>query len=218
MELSVATFANWVAKTANLLVHGLDRGPGDRATLLLPLHWQTAVVAMGCWTAGLSVRPRGAAAVAFAAADRLAEARATDADEVVALSLQPLGGTLPDVPAGVTDYGAEVLGYADSFTPPAAVDAAAPALDDLSGAELVAAARLAADRWGLAGGDRVLSVVPYDTLDGWLAGLLAPLAVGGGVVLCANPDAAAMAARAAAERVTATAGIALPGVRELPTS
>lgn len=217
MELSVATFANWVAKTANLLVHGLDRGPGDRATLLLPLHWQTAVAAMGCWTAGLSVRHQGAAAVAFAAADRLAEAR-TDADEVVALSLQPLGGPLPDVPAGVTDYGAEVLGYADSFTPPAPADPAAPALDDLSGAELVAAARLAAGRWGLAGGDRVLSVVPYDTLDGWLAGLLAPLAVGGGVVLCANPDAAAMAARAAAERVTATAGIALPGVRELPTS
>src|SRR5262250_1034661 len=54
-ELSGATLANWVAKTANLLVDGAGLGPGDRALVLLPPHWQTAAVLLGCWSAGLSV-------------------------------------------------------------------------------------------------------------------------------------------------------------------
>jgi len=215
VELSVATFANWVAKTANLLVHGLDRGPGDRATLLLPLHWQTAVVAMGCWSVGLSVRHQGAAEVAFAAADRLPEARSTRAAEVVAVGLRPLGGPLGDVAIGITDYGAEVLGYGDSFSPPVPVDPAAPALERHSGAQLVDAARAAALRWDLGPADRALSVLPYDTLDGWLAGLLAPLAAGAGVVLCQHLDVGGLAHKAATERVTAAAGIDIEGVRRL---
>ncbi|MBK3590271.1 TIGR03089 family protein, partial [Streptomyces sp. MBT57] len=40
VELSVATFANWVAKTANLLQSDLAAEPGDRLALLLPAHWQ----------------------------------------------------------------------------------------------------------------------------------------------------------------------------------
>jgi uncharacterized protein (TIGR03089 family) len=204
-----------VAKTANLLVHGLDRSAGDRAALLLPLHWQTAAVAMGCWSAGLEIVPTGGADVAFSAADRLAEASASGAEEVVVLALAPLGGSLPGVPVGTTDYGAEVPGYADSFTPAAPVDPAAPALAGRSGAELVEAARAAAGRWGLHDGDRVLSALRYDTLDGWLAGLLVPLTIGGGVVLCPRPDLARLPQRVVEERVTATAGVAVPGVREL---
>lgn len=204
-----------MAKTANLLVHGLDRSTGDRAALLVPLHWQSAAVGMACWTVGLEVIHSGPAEVAFAAADRLGDARSTGAEEVVALALAPLGGSLPGVPVGVTDYGTEAPGYGDSFRPPVPVDPSAPAFDGRSGADLVAAARAAAGRWGLTAGDRVLSVLPYDTLDGWLVGLLAPLAAATGVVLCRDPDATAMAGRVAAERVTATAGIAVPGVREL---
>jgi uncharacterized protein (TIGR03089 family) len=216
VELSVATFANWVAKTANQLVHGLDRSAGDRAVLLLPLHWQTAVVAMGCWSAGLEVVAAGGSAdVTFTAIDRLAEARATGAEEIVALALAPLGGSLPVVPAGVTDYGAEVLGYADSFAPAAPIAPAAAALDGRSGAELAGEAAAGALRWDLSAGDRVLTVAPYDTQDDWLVGLLIPLAVGGGVVLCRHPDPARLAGRVAAERVTATAGIDVEGVRRL---
>lgn len=217
VELSVATFANWVAKTANLLVHGLDRSAGDRAVLLLPLHWQTAVVAMGCWTAGLCVTQEGTAEVAFAGPDRLAQARSTAAEEVVVVGLRPLGGPLGDVPAGITDYGAEALGYGDSFSPSEPVDPAAPALDGRTGAELAETARGAAERWRLGATDRVLSGLPYDTLDGWLAGLLAPLAAGAGVVLCRHLDPGAVAGRVVAERVTATAGVAVPGVRQLTT-
>ena len=57
VELSVATFANWVAKTANLLQGDLATEPGDRVALLLPAHWQTAVWLMACLAAGFW-RPR----------------------------------------------------------------------------------------------------------------------------------------------------------------
>src|SRR5688500_10788668 len=59
VELSGLTLANWVAKTANLLVDGCGLGAGDTATVLLPPHWQTAAVLLGCWTAGLSVDSSG---------------------------------------------------------------------------------------------------------------------------------------------------------------
>src|SRR3954447_10787830 len=53
-ELSGATVDNWVAKTANLLVDGAGRGPGDAAAVLLPPHWQTAAILLGAWAAGLA--------------------------------------------------------------------------------------------------------------------------------------------------------------------
>src|SRR5690242_4472958 len=54
-ELSGATLANWVAKTANLLVDGAGLEPGAHATVWLPPHWQTAAVLLGAWSAGLTV-------------------------------------------------------------------------------------------------------------------------------------------------------------------
>jgi acyl-CoA synthetase (AMP-forming)/AMP-acid ligase II len=55
VELSYRTFANWVAKTANLLVDELGAEPGDRVGLLAVQHWQTAVILAACWRAGVSV-------------------------------------------------------------------------------------------------------------------------------------------------------------------
>lgn len=52
VELSVATFDNWVAKSAGLLRDGLSAAPGDRVALLLPAHWQALVWACACWAAG----------------------------------------------------------------------------------------------------------------------------------------------------------------------
>lgn len=54
-ELSCATLSNWVAKTANLLVDDLDARPGQPAVVLLPPHWQSAGVVLGCLAAGLVV-------------------------------------------------------------------------------------------------------------------------------------------------------------------
>lgn len=53
VELSVATFANWVAKTANLLQGDLGAEPGDRLALLLPAHWQSAVWLLACASVGV---------------------------------------------------------------------------------------------------------------------------------------------------------------------
>lgn len=53
VELSVATFANWVAKTANLLQGDLGAGPGDRVSVLLLTHWQTAVWLLACSSVGV---------------------------------------------------------------------------------------------------------------------------------------------------------------------
>jgi len=61
IELSVATAANWAAKTANLLAdeHGL--GPGDSIALAPSSHWLSVVVLLGAWTAGVAVDLGGAA-------------------------------------------------------------------------------------------------------------------------------------------------------------
>src|SRR3954469_8446027 len=83
-ELSGATLDNWVAKTANLLVDGCGLGPGDRAAVLLPPHWQAAGALLGCWTAGLAVGP-GPAEVVFAAVSRIDAA--PDAPDRFALGL-----------------------------------------------------------------------------------------------------------------------------------
>jgi acyl-CoA synthetase (AMP-forming)/AMP-acid ligase II len=48
-----------------------------------------------------------------------------------------------------------------------------------------------------------------------VVGLLAPLAAGATLVLCAHVDADALVRRADAERVTATLGVSLPGIRTL---
>ena len=44
VELSVATYANWVFKTANMLQDGLAAEPGARVAVMLPAHWQTSVI------------------------------------------------------------------------------------------------------------------------------------------------------------------------------
>jgi uncharacterized protein (TIGR03089 family) len=59
VELSWNTFANWVAKTANLLVEELGGGAGDRVATLLGVHWQAPVVLVACWLAGAEVVPAG---------------------------------------------------------------------------------------------------------------------------------------------------------------
>ncbi|MFD0819615.1 TIGR03089 family protein, partial [Micromonospora zhanjiangensis] len=75
-ELSGATLSNWVAKTANLLVDSVGLAPGDEIGVLLPAHWQTAAVLLGCWSAGGAVTtgPARPVEAVFAAADRTAEA------------------------------------------------------------------------------------------------------------------------------------------------
>ena len=147
VELSVATFANWVAKTANLLQGDLAAEPGDRLALLLPAHWQTAVWLLACSSVGVVAEVGGdpaAADLVVSGPDTLEAARACSGERV-ALALRPLGGRFPQPPAGFADYAVEVPGQGDRFAPYAPVDPDEPALvvggAELTGAELVERAR-----------------------------------------------------------------------------
>ncbi|NSC22065.1 TIGR03089 family protein [Streptomyces albus subsp. chlorinus] len=215
VELSVATFANWVAKTANLLQDEFSAHPGDRLALLLPAHWQTAVWVLACSSVGVVADLHGEAAGAdlvVAGPDTLEEARACPGERV-ALSLRPLGGRFPEPPAGFVDYAVEVPGQGDRFAPYVPVGPDAPALalpdgDELTGAQTVERARADAAGRGLGPGSRLLSALPYAGWDGLSAGLLAPLAAGGSVVLAPRLerlDAASLEQRVENERVTHSA-------------
>jgi uncharacterized protein (TIGR03089 family) len=202
-ELSGTTLANWVAKTANLLVDGVGAEPGEVALVRLPPHWQTAAVLLGCWSAGLMVTtvplPSGVS-VAFLGTT-LAEP--APAGERYVLGLRPLGMPLPraEVPAGCLDFNLEVRGYGDQFAgaPVAADD---PAVPGSTQGELADRAVVRARELGIGAGDRVLiDAGRYsDDLD-WL---LAPLAAGASTVLCGHLDAGKTSARAVEERVTVT--------------
>jgi uncharacterized protein (TIGR03089 family) len=215
VELSVATFANWVAKTANLLQSELSVEPGDRVALLLPAHWQTAAWLLACSSVGVIADvggDPGAADAVVSGPDALDAARACSGARV-ALALRPLGGRFPQRPEGFVDYAVEVPGQGDRFVPFAPVDPEEPALivagREFSGAEVVERARDEATVLGLTGPtSRILSGLPYDTWDGLNAGLYGPLATGGSVVLCRHLSELgeeALAKRIDSERVTTTA-------------
>jgi uncharacterized protein (TIGR03089 family) len=182
VELSLTTLANWVAKTANLLVDELDLEPGESVAVELPPHWQTAVIRLAVGVAGGRVADagevRGSARIAFFAEG----APEPDAEEKVGLGLRPLGGGLRTPMAGVLDYAREVPSHGDRFSPfaPAAVPPVEPV------------------------GDRLLTT----SLDS----LLPALAGGGSLVLCRHPDPNRLPDRATTERVTATWGVDLPGL------
>ncbi|MBB1243614.1 TIGR03089 family protein [Streptomyces durbertensis] len=214
VELSVATFANWVAKTANLLQDELSAEPGDRLALLLPAHWQSAVWIIACSAAGVVVEPQGDPANAdlvVSGPDQLEAARACSGERV-ALSLLPLGRRFGEPPAGFHDYAVEVPSQGDRFSPYAPVSPADPAMAiegrEVSGARVVEQARADAAALGLGPDSRVLSVRDYSDWTGVSRGLLAPLAAGGSVVLNRHADKldpATLAARRESERITHTA-------------
>jgi len=188
-ELSGATLANWVAKTANLLVDGVGVAPGDRAVVLLPPHWQSAAILLGCWSAGVTVVSTPASAdVGFAAPDRSAE---LTAPQRYLVGLHGLGLPLRHVPEGYLDYAVEVRGYGDRFTPPPAI----PDQDDLLDAAAARAAELEIEP-----GDRVMIDAARDPDP--LVWLLAPFAVGASIVLCGHLNPEEIWERVGAERVT----------------
>ncbi|MGW2826872.1 TIGR03089 family protein [Streptomyces sp. NPDC001443] len=214
VELSVATFANWVAKTANLLQDGLSAEPGDRVALLLPAHWQTAVWLLACSSVGVVADMSGDPARAdfVVAGPGRFEAGLACRGERYALSLAPLGRRfLPGPPEGYADYAVDVPAHGDRFAPYVPVDPEEPALivagAEFTGAEVVARARDEAAGLGFTGpGARLLSGLPYDTWEGLSAGLYAALASGGSVVLCRHLEELSddgLAKRVESERVTA---------------
>jgi uncharacterized protein (TIGR03089 family) len=227
VELSAATLGNWVAKTANLLQAEFDIERGRTVAVALPVHWQTAAVLLAVWSCGATVLDTAAeddgslagADVVLAARDRLEALEEEGVEELLGLSLHPLGMGMTDYTGAARDFALEVRAHGDHFRPYEAPDPDAPGLVlgalQLTLGGLVETAGELAGRLGLVEGDRVLVDERTAAEAGPVAWLLAPLAAGASLVLCRNPVPDRLAQRAADERVTATLGCRVEGVREL---
>ncbi|MFC7617602.1 TIGR03089 family protein [Actinokineospora soli] len=191
VELSVATLANWAAKTANWLVEEHDVEPGDPVAVKLPAHWQTAGVLLGAWWAGAHVVAGGEARVTFVPGRAVEDVPGV----VAAVSLDPMGRDLGGPVGAAADFVGEARMFGDDYFG-APVPDSTPALAGLTVAEVLSRAR------GLADGARVLSTKDWTIPDGVLAALVAPLAAGGSVVQVSNADPDRLAAHRAAERTT----------------
>ena len=209
IELSVTTYANWVAKTASLLQDELDVERGARVLVDLPTHWLGAVWLGACWTIGAAIttdvgeEPTVDLVVCGPDAPRRYAVQAPGT-AVVALSLRPLGGRFTEpLPEGVLDYGAVVLAQPDAFVaydPVAADDAAwERGGGALSQRDLL---REAAERPLLERHGRLLTDLNPCSPEG-VNTLLSPLLLGGGAVWVANPDPATWQRRYDEERATA---------------
>ncbi|GAB3652648.1 TIGR03089 family protein [Actinocorallia lasiicapitis] len=207
-EFSRRTFDNWVAKTANLIVDGLDAQPGGTVVIDLPPHWQTAVWIHAAWAAGQSVviAPAGDEEGIWVTDD---PARAPkSAQEVVGLSLDAMGAPLADAPAWVTDYAVEVRAYGDRFVPLVPADPALTVTNTtFSRSQLDHEIIAFTNRHGITGADRVLSSVSYTTTEELVGALLAPLKAGGSVILCRNISQDLVSRRVESEHATAVAGL-----------
>lgn len=211
-ELGCATFENWVAKTANLLVEELGLGPGDVLASALGTHWTTMVISAAAWRVGAAVALPGAGAGAAAVAVR----EGLPAPEVAGPRLlvgAGLAGRLAGDPGDAVPFAEEVLSFPDDFDDgnhdPEAPVLLVPAPDGpvaRSSAELLAAAAAAVEAAGVAPGDRYASTLPLDTPEGVVAGPVAALALGGGLLLVHATPPDRLPALLAAERCTAVLG------------
>jgi uncharacterized protein (TIGR03089 family) len=203
-ELSAKSTANWVAKTHFLLLDSLGLGVGDAAYIDLPAHWISVPILLGCWSAGLSVTDEPAsAAVAFVASDDLD--RVKDVPDIFAINpVAAARGFGSESPAGAEDYVTSVRPQPDAWAtvrfPASAGD---PAINAASRADVVHDASRRALDMGLSDGGRLLSVRTWSTTADWLDALVAPLSVGGSVVLVANADPDRIERHVSQERATA---------------
>ncbi len=199
-ELSVATYANWVAKVSSLLLEELDLEHGDRLLVDLPAHWIGTVVLGAAWACGLEVVWEGEAGGIVTGPGGLARwAPEAGRIPVLATALLPLAGRFPDaLPDGVHDLGVEVWSQPDTYDAWPAPEGTDPAVAGVTQEELW---RAAAAGTQLTGGGRLLSAANPASPSG-LASLTEPLSGSGSLVLVAHALADRCARIAADERVT----------------
>jgi len=208
VELSVATYANWVAKVASLLVEEHDLERGDVLLVDLPSHWLGPVFLGAAWTAGLAVAfPSSDVApnvVVCGPASLATWAPRADDLPVLACALLPMGVRFAEpLPPGVHDVGVEVWGQPDAFTPydpPTGADLALVE-GQVTQDELFRGSAAAGSAPTATGGDRLLSAANPASPPG-VAACARALGSSGSLVLVAGADAARLDAIAEAERVT----------------
>ena len=209
VELSGATTANWVAKSANLLVDGLG-GP-QRVGLLLPLHWQTVALLLAGVASGAAVVVAADAGelagcdAAFTTPEAAEAALDAGVDDVLALSGHPLGAPCGPLPALVTDYAREVPSYGDGWSGPRPD---APVVE-AGGSPVVDLPDL-----GLTSADRVVFASTVGSPDG-VARLLSVLRSGAALVLVPDLSSVDLDRIARDEKATAAQGVTVAGLRSL---
>jgi uncharacterized protein (TIGR03089 family) len=194
IELSVATFDNWVAKIANLLADDLGHEPGSRVAIHLPTHWQATVIMAGAWRAGLLLDLSGAAADVTVVPPAPPPGADTSSGDVVVCSLRPLGGpVLASLPSGWVDFAVAVPAQPDVVIQPRPIAPDDPAAEFLTGplshGDLLAQSVTTAGELGLPPRGRLITDASPARASGMVPALAAPLAVGGSVVLVANASA-----------------------------
>jgi hypothetical protein len=163
VELSVATFDNWVCKLANLFGSEWGLETGDLVDIRLPTHWRAAAATVAAWTAGLTV--------------------AFEDDPLAAASLVHWEDFAAEVP-GQPDELIMPSAVAAS-TPAMAVDARL-----WTHADLVRRGLAAAEAMRLENGGRLLTDLNPASEPGIDIALLAPFVTGSSVVLVvgASPE------------------------------
>ncbi len=208
VELSVTTYANWVAKAAGLLTDVADLERGMSLRVDLPPHWLSPVFLGAAWSVGLVVTTAEDPDAVVCGPDSLgAWAPRAAAIPVLACSLRPLGVRFAEpLPAGVLDVGVEIWSQPDGWSawdPPTDHDRATDTLTQRqlfsSSADLTAAVGSS-----LTDGGRLLSVADPASPPG-MATFTEPLARGGSLVLVRNPDPDRLDGVYDAERATARA-------------
>jgi uncharacterized protein (TIGR03089 family) len=189
VELSVATLANWAAKTANWLTEEFDVEPGTEVAVKLPAHWQTAGVLLGAWWCGAHVVAQSDdAAVVLTTVDGAVPGAAV-------VSLDPMGmGLRGNPPEATVDYIADSRLFGDDFLALREVPGSTPALAGWTVDAVVKAAQ------SQAVSARALSTLDWTFPDGVISGFLAVLAGGGSLVQVTNP--ASATAHQESERAT----------------
>lgn len=115
IELSTATFANNVSKTAHLLADELLVERGDVVAIDLPAHWQSAVWTLAAWSVG--AQPAWGRVPARVAITH-DPAAVIDAEDVFLTALHPLGTPWQGpVPSPLVDWSVAMRTHPDTFTP-----------------------------------------------------------------------------------------------------
>ena len=207
-ELSVRSLANWVAKTHHLLTDELGLGVGNVALIDLPAHWISVPVLLGSLSAGLELTGPDDAGDADADADAAfvtEHASGGGALDVFAVATTAAAaGFRGGEPEGTVDYVVAVRPQADAWAGvamPAGPDD--PCLPGLTRRAAGATALARAAELGLEPGGRLLTTRDWDGPADWIDAVLAPLAVGGSLVIVRNADDATVARRVQQERATA---------------
>lgn len=185
IELSHATFDNWVCKTVNLLRMEAEVAQGCLVAVTLPLHWMAAVWCVAVWESGadLSLDPAGADLTV-----------GTTGGCDVFVVADPLGMT--PAPAGIRAewfFPADVRRMPDQLVFPPPPPGAIPGI---TASALAVQAMTFAEQVGLAAGGRLGTDRRLDDLPGVLAAIAAPLAAEAAVVYGSQIDAESPTARA----------------------